>query len=236
MKASPRLKMSTQRNAENTFDVNPDISILGPKMKFMKPSHIATPLSIALIASLTFVAVSASADSPPPAPPPQLAQPRAEQRIAVVAMQEAVGRTEDGLRAQATLKKLFDNRQQELNSKQNELTKQKDELDKKGPSMKDFQKKAEEWQKAMVQLQTVYVEYNKELDQQRAKILEPIFDELTKIVRRISAEKFDIVLDKSTVVLVKPEYDLTEQAIQQYNASKAQAKAPAKKAEGDAKK
>jgi len=45
----------------------------------------------------------------------------AEQKVAVVDVQRAVASTEDGLRAQATLKKLFDNRQQELNKKQTEL-------------------------------------------------------------------------------------------------------------------
>ncbi|MFO0671172.1 MAG: OmpH family outer membrane protein [Polyangiaceae bacterium] len=51
-------------------------------------------------------------------------------KVAVVDVQRAVMQTEDGLRAQATLKKLFDSRQQELNKKQQELGKQKEELDK----------------------------------------------------------------------------------------------------------
>ena len=44
-------------------------------------------------------------------------------KVAVVDVQRAVANTEDGLRAQATLKKLFDSRQQELNRKQNEMQK-----------------------------------------------------------------------------------------------------------------
>jgi outer membrane protein len=39
----------------------------------------------------------------------------APMKVAVVDVQRAVMQTEDGLRAQATLKKLFDSRQQELN-------------------------------------------------------------------------------------------------------------------------
>src|SRR6266478_2641410 len=51
-------------------------------------------------------------------------------KFAVVDVQRAVMQTEDGLRAQATLKKLFDNRQQELNKRQVDLQKQKEDIDK----------------------------------------------------------------------------------------------------------
>ena len=47
----------------------------------------------------------------------------AQMRVAVVDTQRAVMETEDGLRAQATLKKLFDKRQRELDQKQKDLQK-----------------------------------------------------------------------------------------------------------------
>src|SRR5579862_7008543 len=91
---------------------------------------------------------------------------RAEMRVAVVDVQRAVMQTEDGLRAQANLKKLFDSRQQELNRKQTDMQKQKDEIEKQAKVLsKDaLQKRADEWQKQMVELQSVFVEYNKELE------------------------------------------------------------------------
>ena len=54
----------------------------------------------------------------------------ADQKVAVVDVQRAVASTEDGLRAQATLKKLFDTKQQELNKKQNDLQRQREDIDK----------------------------------------------------------------------------------------------------------
>ena len=54
----------------------------------------------------------------------------AEQKLAVVDTQRVVMETEDGLRAQATLKKLFDNRQLELDRKQNELQKEREAIEK----------------------------------------------------------------------------------------------------------
>ena len=81
---------------------------------------------------------------------------RAEQRVAVIDVQRAVMQTEDGLRAQADLKKLFDSRQQELNRKQQELGKQKEEIEKQSKVLsKDaLQKRVDDWQKQMVELQT----------------------------------------------------------------------------------
>src|SRR5580698_4225127 len=92
---------------------------------------------VAFLASLGLLARPAAADG---------------MKMAVVDVQRAVMQTEDGLRAQATLKKLFDNRQQELNKRQTDLQKQKEELDKQSRvlSQTALQKKVDEWQKEMV--------------------------------------------------------------------------------------
>ena len=76
-------------------------------------------------------------------------------KMAVVDVQRAVMQTEDGLRAQATLKKLFDSRQQELNKRQTDLQKQKEDIDKQSHvlSQAALQKKVDDWQKQMVELQ-----------------------------------------------------------------------------------
>src|ERR1700730_6430479 len=91
---------------------------------------------------------------------------RADMRVAVVDVQRAVMQTEDGLRAQATLKKLFDNRQQELNKKQTDLQRQREEIDKQAKVLpKDaLEKRVTDWQKQMMELQAIFVEYNKELE------------------------------------------------------------------------
>ena len=79
----------------------------------------------------------------------------AEQKVAVIDVQRAVASTEDGLRAQATLKKLFDSRQQELNKKQTDLQRQREEIDKQAKVLpKDaLEKRVDEWQKQMMELQ-----------------------------------------------------------------------------------
>src|ERR1700679_266162 len=80
---------------------------------------------------------------------PAFADGAAPMKVAVVDVQRAVAQTEDGLRAAAMLRKLFDGRQQELNKKQQDLEKQKDEIDKQAKVLsKDaYQKRVEDLQK-----------------------------------------------------------------------------------------
>ncbi len=145
---------------------------------------------------------------------------QAEQRVAVVDVQRAVMQTEDGMRAQATLKKLFDNRQQELNRKQQDLAKQKDDIEKQSKVLaKDaLQKRVDEWQKQMVDLQSIFQEYNKELEKKQKEMTDPIFEKVIGIVKRLATtENIDVVLDKATVAYVRTDLDLTDRAIQLYN-------------------
>src|ERR1700719_2251350 len=109
------------------------------------PSHSLRRLGALIVASaaafaLCLTTVSARADG------------GASMKVAVVDVQRAVMQTEDGLRAQAMLKKLFDSRQQELNKKQQDLGKQKEEIEKqqKVLSKEACQKRVEDWQKQMV--------------------------------------------------------------------------------------
>src|SRR5580704_9509615 len=133
---------------------------------------------------------------------------RADMRVAVVDVQRAVMQTEDGLRAQSNLKKLFDNRQQELNRKQTDMQKEKE----------DIEKRADEWQKKMVELQQVFMEYNKELEKKQKEITDPIFEKVMAIVKRLATtENFDLVIDKNTVAYVRTDLDLTDRCIQIYN-------------------
>jgi outer membrane protein len=163
---------------------------------------------------------------------PARAEGAAPMKVAVVDVQRAVMQTEDGLRAQATLKKLFDSRQQELNKKQTDLQKQKDELEKqqKVMSKEAFQKRAEEWQKQMMDLQQIFLEYNKELEKKQKELTDPVFEKVMAIVKRMAArDGYDLIVDKQTVAFFRADLDLTDQLIQMYNSGGGGEKAPEKK-------
>src|SRR5689334_18747699 len=141
-------------------------------------------------------------------------------KFAVVDVQRAVMETEDGLRAQATLKKFFDKRQQELDAKQTELQKQREEIEKQSKvlSQQALQKRMEDWQKQMVELQTVFVEYNKELQKKQGELTQPIYGKVVALLRRLATQDgYDAILEKQAVPYMRNDLDLTDKIIQMYN-------------------
>jgi outer membrane protein len=157
----------------------------------------------------------------------------AQMKVAVVDVQRAVMQSEDGLRAQATLKKLFDSRQQELNKRQTDMQKQKEEIDKQSRvlSQQSLQKKVDDWQKQMVELQTTFVEYNKELEKKQKELTDPIFERVIGTIKRIAGtDGYDLIVDRATVAFSRSDLDLTDRVIQSSNGvggGAAPAKAPA---------
>jgi len=155
------------------------------------------------IAVATLVAPTALADS-----------------IAIVDMQGAVMQTEDGIRAQATLKKLFDRHQQELDAKQAQLTKVRSDIEKQARilSREALNRRMDAWQREMVALQTVFVDYEKELQKKQTELTAPIIQRIVVIIARIAKEKgFDVVIDKQAAPYARPDLDLTDRVIQEYN-------------------
>src|SRR5712672_858115 len=144
----------------------------------------------------------------------------AQVKFAVVDVQRAVMETEDGLRAQAMLKKFFDKRQQELDAKQTELTKQREEIEKQSKvlSQQALQKRMEDWQRQMVELQTVFVEYNKELQKKQGEMTQPIYGKIIGLLRRLATtDGYDAILEKQAVPYIRADLDLTDRVIQMYN-------------------
>ena len=153
----------------------------------------------------------------------------ADGKVAVCDVQHAVMQTEDGIRAQATLKKLFDKRQQELDAKQAELGRARDDIDKQSKvlSREAMAKRMEDWQRRMVELQTVFVEYNKELQKKQGELTGPIIKKMVGIIARLAKKNgYDVVIDKQAAPYARPDLDLTEQTIQLYNSGGEVGEAP----------
>jgi len=144
----------------------------------------------------------------------------AQARIGIVDLQHAVMQTEDGIRAQATLKKLFDKRQQDLDAKQNELQRAREDIERQSRvlSREALQKRMEDWQRQMVELQTVFVDYNKELQKKQNELTAPVIKKMMTVVSRLAKKQgFELIIDKQAAPYARPDLDLTEQIIQLYN-------------------
>ena len=156
----------------------------------------------------------------------------AQARIAVVDVQHAVMQTEDGIRAQATLKKLFDRRQQELDGKQTELQRAREDIERQSRvlSREALQKRMEDWQRQMVELQTVFVDYNKELQKKQGELTAPVIKKMMGVISRLAKKNgFELIIDKQAAPYARPDLDLTEQVVQLYNSGGEVGEAPADK-------
>lgn len=154
----------------------------------------------------------------------------AQMRVAVVDTQRAVMESEDGLRAQATLKKLFDKRQRELDQKQKDLQKEREELEKNRAQINTeaMAKRVENWQREMAQVQAVFVEYNKELQQKQNELTQPIVQKTVGIIRRLATQEgYDLVLERQAATYFRADLDLTDRVITLYNRGEGAAPAAA---------
>ncbi|MCL2822526.1 MAG: OmpH family outer membrane protein [Polyangiaceae bacterium] len=154
----------------------------------------------------------------------------AQIKIAVVDMQRAVMETEDGLRAQATLKKLFDRKQSDLDARQEELKRARDDIEKQARVLsKDaLDRRRAEWEQSMAELQNMFVEFNKELQKEERRLTQPIITRVQSVLRQLAAQEgYDAILERAAVPYVRTDLDITDRVIQRYNAGGAGGSAPA---------
>ncbi len=85
-------------------------------------------------------------------------------------------------------------------------------------SQQSLQKKVEDWQKQMVELQTTFVEYNKELEKKQKELTDPIFERVIGAVKRVAGtDGYDLIVDRATVAFSRGDLDLTDRVIQLAN-------------------
>lgn len=147
----------------------------------------------------------------------------AQVHIAVVDLQRALNETEDGRRAKARLKRLFKQRQQELDKAQGELKTLKEEFDEQSDALSDTarQERLDAIQKQFVELQSTYVEYQRELAEKEAEMTQEIIARMETILRRIGQEEsYTLIVERNEggVIFVPGNLDLTDVVIQRYNA------------------
>lgn len=145
----------------------------------------------------------------------------AQVRVAVVDLQRAMSETEDGRRAKRRLKKLFDDRQEELDRRRQELERLSEEAQTPGLSEDTRRERAENVQRKALELQQLYVQYQQELAQKEAELTSSIIGRMETILRRLGqAEGYTLILERQQggVVFAPTNLDLTDVVIQRYEA------------------
>jgi len=144
----------------------------------------------------------------------------AQTKIAVVDTQRAMMETEEGLRMQATLKKLFDSKQRELDKRQKDLQAEEADIQKQRGvlSQEALQRRAEEWQREMMSLQQMYVGYNQEMQKKQGEMTQPIIQKTMGLIRRLATQEgYDLIIDKQAAPYFRSDLDLTDRIITMYN-------------------
>ena len=155
-----------------------------------------------------------------------------EVKLGYVDMQRALNETEDGRKAKANLKKVFDLKQKELDEQQETLKKDIEDLNKKRtllPAEKVREKEAE-LQDRMQKVQQTYMRHQQDLSAKEQEATGKIFERMSRIINKIAtAENFTMVFDRqqASVVYAKPHLDLTNDLIRRYNAGEGVAPAGA---------
>jgi outer membrane protein len=155
-----------------------------------------------------------------------------EVKLGYVDLQRALGETEDGRKAKANLKKIFDQKQKELDEQQEELKKAIEDLDKKRtllPADKVHEKEVE-LQGRMQKVQQTYLRHQQDLQAKEQELTGKIIERMNKILIKIAtSENFTMIFDRSqgVVAFAKPHLDLTNDLIRRYNSGEGGDAAPA---------
>lgn len=157
---------------------------------------------------------------------------QAQSKFAVIELRRAVLETEDGLRVQANLKKLFDSRQVELEKKELAVKAEREKLEKDAKGAKgntaELQAKYEKLQQQFADLQTLLVNSQKEMQRKETELTNPIVGRIMAIIRRVSAQDgYDLVVDKAAAPYFRSDLEITDKVIQLYNSGDKGTSAPA---------
>ena len=131
--------------------------------------------------------------------------------------------TEEGRKARADLKKVFDQKQKELDEQQTALKKAIEDLEKRRTLLgaEVVKQKEAELQGQMQKVQQTYMRHQQDLSQKEQEATGKIFERMQRIIAKISiTENFSMVFDRTQAGLVfaKPHLDLTNELIRRYNA------------------
>ena len=158
-------------------------------------------------------------------------------KIAVIAIQQAIVATKDGQKAASELdskagpkKKELEQKQSDINSLQDQLSKGQNTLSES--TKNDIYKNIESKKKS---LQRDFEDAQAEMDQEQQKILQQLGQRMMAVIERYARDNgYTMVVDVSNpqtpILYAAPSIDITKEIIELYDKSTAQMSAPAKPA------
>ena len=163
--------------------------------------------------------------------------PSPTNKIAVIAIQQAIVATKDGQKAAAELGSKAEPKKKELEQKQSDINSLQDQLSKGQNTLSestknDIYKNIESKKKS---LQRDFEDAQAEMDQEQQKILQQLGQRMLAVIERYARDNgYTLVVDVSNpqtpVLYAAPSIDITKDIIELYDKSAAQLISPAKPA------
>ena len=147
----------------------------------------------------------------------------ADLKIGVVDVEYVIHKSKKGTAAKARLKKLFEEKQKELDSAQKKLLELKEAIA-AGSDMETPEKKKArvlEYQQGLLNLQELYMKNQQELQKKEIDLMKPILKSLEDILTTMAKEgSYDFIMNRSEqgVLFTKPDHDMTQAVLDKLNA------------------
>ncbi|HOU52705.1 MAG TPA: OmpH family outer membrane protein [Myxococcota bacterium] len=142
-------------------------------------------------------------------------------KIGFVDLQAALAQTTEGKAIKAKLERLLQQKQKDFDKMQEEVKRLKDELESQGAMMREDlrNKKLQEYQRKMVELQEFYMNNQKELQEEEARLVKPLMDRFEKVLAQLGKDEgFTVIFPAATILWGQPALDLTQRLVQMINA------------------
>lgn len=173
----------------------------------------------ALLLSSALFAPTASAQPTEAAP----AAPEAALKVAIIDSQKVLRETEEGMRIESNLRKIFDSKQADIFAKQKQLSQEyedlaKDEKAQGGKPSAALEKRKNEFKVKYAAYEQAAVDFQREFQRKQNELYSPMLQKVYAIVKTIAQESnFAIVIEKQAAVYFRRDLDITERVIQAYN-------------------
>lgn len=146
----------------------------------------------------------------------------AQVRLGFVDLQRALNDTQEGAAAKRRLKRMFNKRQGELDDMQNRLKRMEEDLKKQKGVLSDeaFEKRVEAYRKAFVELQTTYVQHQRDLSERETEETGRILKRMQTILAEIGErDNYTAIVEvnEGGVFYYRNSLDLTNELIRLYD-------------------
>lgn len=178
----------------------------------MKEKNRFLKLSLMLVVTFVFSVGAATVG---------MAQSASPVKIGFVDMSKIMQESKSAKNAQAIIKKEIESKTAIVKEKENKLAGMDKELKALKQDTPAWKEKREKIVKEINEVNRLRGEYNGQIQKKNAELTQKIIDDVQQIVKKIaSSEKYTIILERRTAMMIDDGLDLTDKVMKTYDAQK----------------